>query len=587
MELKLAYRILRKISDWAIAGYYSDLTVQGSENVPKNGPVIIVSSHHNEIFDIAIVAATIPYRRHVSFWTKSTLFEHPFGGPIVSSAGAIPVQRNPDRAVTNGSTSNSSQAELFKSTSLALANGQVVGVYPEGTSYTQPSIVQVMSGAGWAAVEFIKYKPEQDLVIVPLGIVYSDKANFQSRVFARYGKPISMSAYKADLFAAPDIDQASRTTVKKVMEEIEKSLFELTINAKDWETLYSANTARDILWRDPDKISAEDWVPVSQKLVDIFTSPESTATKTALTKYFALLHHTGLTHASIEYLIPSTAYNDSRFSLLRTLLVPSFSTILNFPISLLQTLLFIPPFIVHLPGYIIGNVAYKLLATPGEDEGIAQYKALGCGIGLGLYFSVFGGLIKRTMVSFFTRDSDLVTRFIVEGGCVKTTPTSSSYINTFLNTLALLIPPKLKVLNDSWWGRTLSLIGFGWFLVKWHGILVKNNHSRYQRMIARFQILAGLVLKPGLSMAEADSQGYTRLPPPPTNEFIRSKKVGEEAPPPPPAPISPRNLVLQLLAQKQCATVELGRFLRARQAEKDGKAEADWLRKRGAMVPDI
>lgn len=106
-------------------------------------------------------------------------------------------------------------------------------------------------------------------------------------------------------------------------------------------------------------------------------------------------------------------------------------------------------------------------------------------------------------------------------------------------------------------------------------------------MIARFQILAGLVLKPGLSMAEADSQGYTRLPPPPTNEFIRSKKVGEEAPPPPPAPISPRNLVLQLLAQKQCATVELGRFLRARQAEKDGKAEADWLRKRGAMVPDI
>lgn len=104
---------------------------------------------------------------------------------ILSSSGAIPVKRNPDRAGPSGSTSNS---DLFKSTSVALAQGQVVGVFPEGTSYTQPSIVQVMSGAARAAVEFAKYQREhqceahKDAVLVPVAIVYTDKSHFQSRV---------------------------------------------------------------------------------------------------------------------------------------------------------------------------------------------------------------------------------------------------------------------------------------------------------------------------------------------------------------------------------------------------------------------
>lgn len=69
MELKLVYRFLRKMSDWEIAGYYSDVHVQGYENVPKDGPVIMwvkytlnsiettelhsAATHHNELIDIA------------------------------------------------------------------------------------------------------------------------------------------------------------------------------------------------------------------------------------------------------------------------------------------------------------------------------------------------------------------------------------------------------------------------------------------------------------------------------------------------------------------------------------------------------
>lgn len=160
-------------------------------------------------------AVTIPHRRHLSFWAKSTMFANPVAGAILSSSGAIPVRRNPNNNGVaaaaphpSSSSKNTSSKEdvppqapsrsvLFQETSKALASNQVVGVFPEGTSYTQSRIVQVMPGAAWAAVEYVRYVHDQNgygngkgkgketetgLKIVPVAIVYTDKSRYQSRV---------------------------------------------------------------------------------------------------------------------------------------------------------------------------------------------------------------------------------------------------------------------------------------------------------------------------------------------------------------------------------------------------------------------
>lgn len=41
MELRLVYRILRKVSDWTLETFYSEVYVDGAENVPKTGPLIM------------------------------------------------------------------------------------------------------------------------------------------------------------------------------------------------------------------------------------------------------------------------------------------------------------------------------------------------------------------------------------------------------------------------------------------------------------------------------------------------------------------------------------------------------------------
>lgn len=43
MEVKLVYRGLRQISDWALR-FYSEVHVDGTENVPPDGPLIMCVS---------------------------------------------------------------------------------------------------------------------------------------------------------------------------------------------------------------------------------------------------------------------------------------------------------------------------------------------------------------------------------------------------------------------------------------------------------------------------------------------------------------------------------------------------------------
>ena len=106
------------------------------------------------------------------------MFANPIANYILKSSGCIPVERKTkDRMV------------LFKGTFDTLREDKVVALFPEGTSYTEPRIMQVKDGAAWAALEYAKLQREQhtgnqlkSIVIVPVAIVYTDKSKYRSNV---------------------------------------------------------------------------------------------------------------------------------------------------------------------------------------------------------------------------------------------------------------------------------------------------------------------------------------------------------------------------------------------------------------------
>ena len=94
----------------------------------------------------------------------------------MTSAGNIPVDRK-----------SKDRQKLFKGTFEALSKGLAVALFPEGTSYTEPRIMQVKDGAAWAALEYTKWVEEggnkgKPVTIVPAAIVYTNKSKYRSRV---------------------------------------------------------------------------------------------------------------------------------------------------------------------------------------------------------------------------------------------------------------------------------------------------------------------------------------------------------------------------------------------------------------------
>lgn len=124
---------------------------------------------------------------------------------------------------------------LFRGTFDALAGNNVVALFPEGTSYTEPRIMQVKDGAAWSALEYTKYlkdHPGAKLTLVPAAIVYTNKAKYRSSIIVEYGPPIQLDALEAEFLSGED--GAAKRAAKQLTVEIEKSLVDMSINAPDW-----------------------------------------------------------------------------------------------------------------------------------------------------------------------------------------------------------------------------------------------------------------------------------------------------------------------------------------------------------------
>ncbi|KAI5982765.1 hypothetical protein F5J12DRAFT_944409 [Pisolithus orientalis] len=368
-DAKTLHRVIRRLAGWSVWSFFTEVRVVGAENVPKDGPIIVTATHHNMILDPAILSSCFPHGRILNYWSKASLFNNRVLAYILYSSGNIPVDRkSKDRQV------------LFRGTFDALARGEAVALFPEGTSYTEPRIMQVKDGAAWAALEYTKWADEYGLKgpevkIIPAAIVYTNKSKYRSDVIMEFGQPISVGEYKERFL---DFEGSPRSAVKRLTRAIERQLVETTINAPDWETLYIAGMARDLLWEKERSIDLNDFVTVSQTLVDLFSTKDATSNYNSvrrhLLEYYSLLQSTHLTNSVLASLrLPATLSPThptplpSRLFTLSILMRDTLAALIRLPTFFL-------PLLLHFPVYIIGRRAARL--TEHEEETQAQNKVV-------------------------------------------------------------------------------------------------------------------------------------------------------------------------------------------------------------------
>ena len=185
------------------------IRVAGREHVPALGPVILASNHLSFI-DSVVTRFAAP--RRVTFLTKAEYFtgrglRGRFTRWFFTAAGSVPVTRGQHRAAT----------AALETALEVLADGNVFGIYPEGTRSLDGRLYRGRTGVAWLALT-------SGAPVVPVALHGTDRLQpvgkrlpRPHRVTVRFGQPLRFTG-----------DPASARTRRAVTDEVMRAIGELS-----------------------------------------------------------------------------------------------------------------------------------------------------------------------------------------------------------------------------------------------------------------------------------------------------------------------------------------------------------------------
>ena len=185
-------KILRVIVRTVIRIYFAIVyraKVIGTENIPKEGPLIYCGNHRSYA-DPPLIVVTA--KRHVRFLAKEELRKNPLFAFLGVVFEGIYVKRD------------AKDVTALKPTLKALKNGECVALFPEGTRNGLEKGEKVKEGAAFFAVR-------TGAKVIPVGISGGGKPF--KKMTIKYGKPLDFSNKTKD-----DLDEITDEIMENIKE---------------------------------------------------------------------------------------------------------------------------------------------------------------------------------------------------------------------------------------------------------------------------------------------------------------------------------------------------------------------------------
>jgi 1-acyl-sn-glycerol-3-phosphate acyltransferase len=220
--------------------------VVGLDRIPDDRPVLLVANHFNGFVDVAVVVASLG--RLPRFVAKATIAANPVVRLVLRLAGVVLVQRPEDVEGGDGQADNRA---MFAETTAALAHGDMVALFPEGTTHDRTVLARIRTGA--ARIAFgARAKGTEHVGIVPAGITYYDKVALRSSVLVQIGDVIDVDDVARQL--AEDghtANQEDREAIRTSTELIDQRLRAVTTDFDDPAEWSAADLAAEVSLRTP------------------------------------------------------------------------------------------------------------------------------------------------------------------------------------------------------------------------------------------------------------------------------------------------------------------------------------------------
>ncbi|KYH33043.1 1-acyl-sn-glycerol-3-phosphate acyltransferase [Moorella mulderi DSM 14980] len=157
-----------KFACYLFLRFFCRWEVQGRENFPLEGPVIVIANHISYLDPVAVGVAA---PRMVRFMAKEELFHIPVVNWIIKGLHAFPVRRGrSDRAA-------------LKAALEVLHDGQVLGMFPEGTRSKDGRLLPFQHGAALLALK-------TGAPLLPVAIKNTNRVFRGGRIKVIIGQPL-------------------------------------------------------------------------------------------------------------------------------------------------------------------------------------------------------------------------------------------------------------------------------------------------------------------------------------------------------------------------------------------------------------
>lgn len=111
------YRFL-KIILYVVFKLLYRVEIVGIENIPKENNLIVAGNHKSNLDPVFV---SVFFKRHIYWMAKKELFNNKLFGAFLKKLGAFPVARE------------EVDIKAIKTSLRHIKNGQVLGIFPEGT----------------------------------------------------------------------------------------------------------------------------------------------------------------------------------------------------------------------------------------------------------------------------------------------------------------------------------------------------------------------------------------------------------------------------------------------------------------------
>lgn len=172
--------------------FYFNPTIIGVENIPEEGPILIVGDHINFFDQFNAIIST---KRFITYMAKKEYFDDKKVAWFFKATGCIPVNRS-----IHDENAKKRAMEVLES-------GNALGLFPEGTrNKTDAFLLPFKFGA-------VSMAKKSDAYLVPFGITGEYK--FRSKnLMIRFGKP-----FKVGDMSLEEANDKLYKTVEKLMKQ--------------------------------------------------------------------------------------------------------------------------------------------------------------------------------------------------------------------------------------------------------------------------------------------------------------------------------------------------------------------------------